>query len=143
MLEDLEETPPEKEKKKLFKKVLHEILSYHILPDNINSQGLASNISFPTSLKPSDGSFSGQARRIRLIGPVFHGRGGIINLYSKIKKADILAQNGNLLFFFKSSIISIFQRGDTCHQSSPYTSLFNSRAKFPFFKDGLYMGAKF
>jgi hypothetical protein len=82
------------EKKKLVKKILRQVLSYHILPSHIDRDGLASNASFPTILKASDGSFHGQTRRIRMLGPLFHGVGASVNLYSKVRKFDVTAENG-------------------------------------------------
>jgi hypothetical protein len=108
----------DKERKKLLQQVLREVLSYHILPSNINSRSLSSNnISYPTLLKPSDGSFAGQSRRIRVTGPLLRKK-TTINFYSTFKQADIGARNGKVNFNLLNLLIFL----EGCCMSSVYPS---------------------
>ncbi|KAF7440848.1 hypothetical protein PC9H_001196 [Pleurotus ostreatus] len=70
MLDTGESSPgddEDKEKRKKFlKKILHAILSYHILPDALTQSELAANITYATSLELPDGSLDGKPLRIHV-----------------------------------------------------------------------------
>jgi hypothetical protein len=124
---DLQADDKDKDKKKrLLKHIVKAILSYHILPGKFDGHALAGNSTFATSLLASDGSFSEQARRIKVLGPFLHSRGGIINLYSKIKRTNIPAQNGILRVFGYLYFINLISRYYTRHQFPPHSSIFHS-----------------
>ncbi|KAF4603966.1 hypothetical protein EYR40_001141 [Pleurotus pulmonarius] len=70
MLDADKSTPDEDEdkekRKKFLKKILHAILSYHILPDPLTQSDLAANITYATSLELPDGSLDGKPLRVHV-----------------------------------------------------------------------------
>jgi hypothetical protein len=94
-VEDIEESfdEPDKEpRKKLIKKIVTAILAYHILPEGLDSQQLAQNLTFATNLTLPNSSHNKPLRlRVQkiLLPPKLN-----INLYSGVVKADIRAKNG-------------------------------------------------
>ena len=84
------------DKKKMIKRLVHAILSYHVLPTGLDGRGLGQQSTHATMLKAHDGSIGGSARRISVIPPIFNRVGGVVNLYAKIKRLNIRASNGQL-----------------------------------------------
>ncbi|KAL0947253.1 hypothetical protein HGRIS_013374 [Hohenbuehelia grisea] len=92
--ESLDSDSDDKDKKRKFlKKLLHAILSYHILPGGYNEEELAQNTTFATSLSLSDGSLDGQPLRVR-VGTFGITKRTSINLYSFVVGPETLATNG-------------------------------------------------
>jgi uncharacterized surface protein with fasciclin (FAS1) repeats len=83
-----------KRRKRIFKKIAHAVLKYHILPQAHDAQSLAQNSTMATALKPHDGSADGLARRIHIekqvVPPAL-----TINFYSRVKSSSA-AGNGQL-----------------------------------------------
>lgn len=95
-VEDIEESfdEPDKERRRKFiKKIVTAILAYHILPEGLDSQQLAQNLTFATNLTLPHGSPDRKPLRLRvqkiMLPPKLN-----VNLYSEVVKADIKAKNG-------------------------------------------------
>lgn len=82
-------------KKKVIKKIIRAVLSYHILPTALPAAELGKNLTHPTSLKLKDGSLDGQALRIRVAVTPKPFRPVItVNMFAKVVLPDIKAKNG-------------------------------------------------
>ena len=88
---------PEK-RKKIIKFILHAILSYHIIPADLDTEKLGLNNTFPTHLKFPH-IFDNQPLRLRVQKLIFPPITSV-NLFSKILHANILATNGGLTFLY-------------------------------------------
>lgn len=83
-----------KRRRRIFKKIAHAVLKYHMLPQGHSDQSLAQNSTMATMLKPHDGSADGLHRRIHIEKQVLPPA-LVINFYAKVKgSAD--ARNGKL-----------------------------------------------
>lgn len=85
--DDDDDDKDKKRRKEIFKKIVHAVLQYHILPQDHTSAQLAQNSTVATILKPHDGSADGLARRIhvqkQLIPPAL-----VLNFYAKIQSSN-------------------------------------------------------
>lgn len=81
-----------KRRKRIFKKIAHAVLKYHILPQAHSAGELAQNSTMATALKPHDGSADGLARRIHIEKQVLPPA-LTINFISKVKSSSD-ARNG-------------------------------------------------
>lgn len=80
------------DKKKFLKKIIHAILSYHILPSKLDVAALANNNTFATTLV-LPGSLGARPLRVRVTqGLISSTR--IINFFSEVNRPDVAARNG-------------------------------------------------
>ncbi|EKM55776.1 uncharacterized protein PHACADRAFT_256644 [Phanerochaete carnosa HHB-10118-sp] len=96
LLEIDEDDDEDKErKKKVIKKIITAVLKYHILPGEFVAHDLAKNLTHPTALTLSDGSFHGEPLRLRVEQPPRLVKPTLtLNFYSKVVYADVKTKNG-------------------------------------------------
>jgi hypothetical protein len=95
ILDEFKTDDDKDDKKKFFKALLRVILSYHILPSNLNVGALSDNNTFATNLVLPD-TLGARPLRIRVTQGL-HPITPIINLYSEIIRPEVHTSNGKLI----------------------------------------------
>lgn len=83
-------------KKKVIKKIVSAVLSYHVVPHPLPLSAILDNTTYATNLTIGHGFLDGEASRIRVANR-FLGFGITVNIFSRVIGFPVAATNGQYI----------------------------------------------
>ena len=103
----------DKDRKRRFDEIAREILRYHIMPQEFDSNDIVKNSTLPTELIAEDGSFGGRRRRVKIESQLLPPT-TTLNNYVKLG-AQYKAKNGEKYCIICLLLLIRLTRYCACH----------------------------